>query len=308
MLRQTLTQVVAGILRTPEGILLAQRPENKQHAGLWEYPGGKVEQGESQFEALKREWHEELGMLVESATHFYTLSNAEIELNVWSIQAYRGQAEGREGQAIQYSSVQALKNLPMPGLDDRITHALTLPESLAITAPNWQSFSKFKHCLNASIQQGIRHVLFRPVNPQKDLEDWGNYAYEKLDEVGGQLILHEKSGLKQTAAHGIHISQASLMEQKLFRTDLPCSASCHDEHSLNQAEKMGCQFALLSPVKPTHSHPELTGLGWRAFSALSQTVNIPVLALGGLQCSDLSQAKLHHGLGVAGIRGFWPVF
>ena len=65
-------QVVVGIAVDDVGCLLVnQRPTGKDYAGQWEFPGGKIEHGESPFEALKREWHEEMGVIVTEARHLF---------------------------------------------------------------------------------------------------------------------------------------------------------------------------------------------------------------------------------------------
>lgn len=85
--------VAAGVLCDAAGrVLLAERPAGKHLAGSWEFPGGKVEAGESPFAGLKRELHEELGVVVEAAhplvrlTHSYP--NLDIDLDVWLVTSY----------------------------------------------------------------------------------------------------------------------------------------------------------------------------------------------------------------------------
>ncbi|MFZ0789419.1 MAG: thiamine phosphate synthase, partial [Chromatiaceae bacterium] len=83
-------------------------------------------------------------------------------------------------------------------------------------------------------------------------------------------------------------------------------ASCHSAAELARAAALGLDYALLSPVKPTASHPETQALGWDGFAALTDPVPLPVYALGGLDPTDLGDA-IHHGAqGIAAIRGLWP--
>jgi 8-oxo-dGTP diphosphatase len=83
-------------------------------------------------------------------------------------------------------------------------------------------------------------------------------------------------------------------------------ASCHDAAELTQAVAFGLDYALLSPVKATTSHPSANPLGWSRFSALVDPIPLPVYALGGLTPADLAEAVRHGAQGIAAIRGLWP--
>ena len=105
-------------------ILLAQRPQGKSLAGLWEFPGGKVEPGETPEETLVRELEEELGIVTRIAclapltfaSHSYETFHLLMPLYV--CRRYEGIASGREGQAIKWVRPQALRDYPMPPADE----------------------------------------------------------------------------------------------------------------------------------------------------------------------------------------------
>ncbi|WHA42846.1 8-oxo-dGTP diphosphatase MutT [Agrobacterium larrymoorei] len=105
-------------------ILLAQRPEGKSLAGLWEFPGGKVEQGETPEETLVRELEEELGIQTKVpclapltfASHTYETFHLLMPLYV--CRRYEGIPRGMEGQAIKWVKPQALRDYPMPPADE----------------------------------------------------------------------------------------------------------------------------------------------------------------------------------------------
>lgn len=105
-------------------ILLAQRPEGKSLAGLWEFPGGKVEQGETPEETLVRELEEELGIKTKVpclapltfASHTYETFHLLMPLYV--CRRYEGIPRGMEGQAIKWVKPQALRDYPMPPADE----------------------------------------------------------------------------------------------------------------------------------------------------------------------------------------------
>ncbi len=117
--------VVACALLDQDGrILLAQRPQGKSLAGLWEFPGGKVEQGETPEKTLVRELHEELGITTKIAclapltfaSHTYEAFHLLMPLYV--CRRYDGIPHGREGQNVKWVKPQSLRDYPMPPADE----------------------------------------------------------------------------------------------------------------------------------------------------------------------------------------------
>ncbi|MCA1979682.1 MAG: thiamine phosphate synthase, partial [Thiobacillus sp.] len=81
--------------------------------------------------------------------------------------------------------------------------------------------------------------------------------------------------------------------------------SCHDAAELAHAAALDADYALLSPVLPTLTHPGAPTLGWETFAALAATSPIPVYGLGGLERDDVALAQSHGAHGVALLRGAW---
>jgi 8-oxo-dGTP diphosphatase len=105
--QRPITEVAAGILLDEQGrYLLGQRPIGKPYAGYWEVPGGKIEKGESVFQALKRELQEELGIEIESSEELTVLEHdyphAYVRLHVSVIRQWSGIPVGCEGQALSW--------------------------------------------------------------------------------------------------------------------------------------------------------------------------------------------------------------
>ncbi|MEM6355739.1 MAG: (deoxy)nucleoside triphosphate pyrophosphohydrolase [Pseudomonadota bacterium] len=116
--------VAAAALIDPDGrVLLAQRPEGKAMAGLWEFPGGKVEAGETPEACLIRELSEELGVsTVESCLAPLTFASHSYEdfhllMPLYACRKWEGVARAREGQRLAWARKGALRDYPMPAAD-----------------------------------------------------------------------------------------------------------------------------------------------------------------------------------------------
>ena len=128
--RKLLLVAACALIDTDGRILLAQRPEGKSLAGLWEFPGGKVEAGETPEETLVRELNEELGIMTKVpclapltfASHSYDTFHLLMPLYV--CRRYEGIPQGREGQAIKWVRPQALRDYPMPPADEPLIPVL----------------------------------------------------------------------------------------------------------------------------------------------------------------------------------------
>lgn len=130
----TVRIVVATALLSPEGkVLMQQRPAGKQHGGLWEFPGGKVEQGETLESAVVREIDEELGVMVDPAMLFPVSFATEpplpghrpILLALFGLRDWAGEALALEpGTSVRWVTASELAGLPMPPLDVPLARAV----------------------------------------------------------------------------------------------------------------------------------------------------------------------------------------
>ncbi|HIP52853.1 MAG TPA: thiamine monophosphate synthase, partial [Chromatiales bacterium] len=108
---------------------------------------------------------------------------------------------------------------------------------------------------------------------------------------------------------GLHLNSARLMalqERPAAEEEVLVGASCHNPEELEKAGRMGLDYALLSPVLPTASHPQAQPLGWPRFAELVEAATLPVFALGGMEAGDVETARHHGAQGIAAIRGLWP--
>jgi len=308
--------VLAGALCDREGrVLLAERPAGKHLAGLWEFPGGKREPGETPLAALTRELDEELGIaLVEAAPlirvpwHYH---ERELLLDAWCVTRWRGEPRSLEGQGLQWCPpMQADPGMLAPA-DRAILQALRLPPHYLITsagaAPS--ECQQWFERIARAIEAGERLLQLRL--PQWSHEEVRAFAASLLPVArkhGAQLLLNADIEGAQMLGIGVHLTGAQLaaLDERPLPLLQVVGASCHDAAQLAQALRLEADFATLSPVMATASHPQAPPLGWARFQALAEAAAMPVYALGGVAPALLAPARAAGAQGVAGIRGFWP--
>jgi 8-oxo-dGTP diphosphatase len=125
-----LIYVVAGIIsNAKQEVLVSYRPSHVPQGNMWEFPGGKIEPGETAYDALVRELQEELNITVISAEFFarnqHVYGDRHIHLEVFKIKEYEGTPRGHEGQKIQWVSVEVLAELTFPEANQVIVKMLS---------------------------------------------------------------------------------------------------------------------------------------------------------------------------------------
>jgi 8-oxo-dGTP diphosphatase len=304
--------VVAAVLQLPDGrFLLAQRPQGKVYAGYWEFPGGKVEPGESPLQALQRELHEELGIEVTGAYPWlireFDYEHADVRLHFFRVRSWSGDPHGREAQAFAWQRIDAIDVYPLLPANGPILHALAIPETYGITGFSISEKSRALAAIDAALHRGLRLIQVRG-------KDWhhGDFAAYARDIVtrahaaGARVLINGDVELAQRCgADGVHLT-ASQLRTLASRPPLALvGASCHGGDELRRAEAMGADFAVLGPVLPTPTHPQAQSLGWPGFVAAVAGARIPVFALGGLRENDRAQSLVCGAHGLAMIRGAW---
>ena len=119
---------VAIMLNTEQQVLTSWRQLHQHQGGLWEFPGGKREPDESMFDALQREIHEELGVLVTTAAPFVRIDHdygdKQVSLDVWLVSHFTGEPHGKEGQALRWQTINELEKGEFPAANAAIIEAL----------------------------------------------------------------------------------------------------------------------------------------------------------------------------------------
>ena len=305
-------EVVAGILLRPDGqVFLASRPEGRAYAGYWEFPGGKVEPGETLHAALARELHEELGIVVTDMrrwiTRVFEYPHATVRLNFFRIYTWQGEPHPHEGQIFCWQPPEAVEVTPLLPANFAVMRGLTLPPVYAISHASALGVEVFLARLARALQQGLRLIQVRDkeMNEASRLQ-LAREIVQRARPYRARVLVNGSAELARAAgADGVHLDAAHLA-QLTQRPDVDwVGASCHSETELRRATQIGADFALLSPVLPTLTHPGATTLGWETFSNWANASPIPVYGLGGLTAADIDVASRHGAHGVALLRAAW---
>ena len=308
-----LVRVAAAVLIRADGqVLLAQRPHGKPYAGYWEFPGGKLEAGESPRAALARELREELGITVRRASPWlvqeFVYPHAHVELHFFRVFAWDGELHGHDGQAFAWQAPGRYTVAPLLPANTRILAALELPAIYGISCAADSTEEPFLARAELAFAQGLRLLQLRD-------KEW---------PLARRLVLAQRivalahrhdakvlfNGTADEARHagcdGVHWTAATLAQARSRPDRMLVAASCHTQEELARAGSLGLDFAVLGPVAATPTHPFATPLGWNGFAARMVDVRLPVYALGGLTPADLPRAIDYGAHGVALRRAAWP--
>jgi 8-oxo-dGTP diphosphatase len=303
-----LLEVAAAVIERADGaFLLAQRPAGKVYAGWWEFPGGKVHDGETAAAALARELHEELGIDVRRAypwvTRVHAYEHATVRLNFFRVTEWRGEPHPREQQAIRWQQLAQPMAKPMLPANAPVLAALALPLEYAITDAQRYGVDAMLQHLERRLLQGLKLVRVRePEMAPAALVAFSARVLELAAQAGARVTV--KSDFTLTAAAGLHCTARELMALAARPRRL-CGASVHTRAELERAMQLELDFAVLGPVKATPTHPGAVTLGWGGFAALAYGASIPLYAIGGLRREDLHDARHAGAHGLAMIRGSW---
>lgn len=309
--------VAVGVLIREDGrFLLAQRPEGKPMPGYWEFPGGKLERGESVFDALVREFDEELGVHITGAhpwaQRVVTYPHAAVRLHFWrSFEAtgeWRGAPVSREAQAFRWEDIDRLTTDPWLEGALPVKRWMQLPETYAISHAGAMGIDGFLTSLDRRLADGTPKLL-QLREPGLDAAAFASLfdaVRTRYTAHGVRLLVNSVHPSKYwSRADGVHTTASDLMRLDARPDAGWCIASCHDATELARAGALGFDAAVLGPVAPTASHPGSEVLGWDRFAAIALQTLVPVYAIGGMTAGHLGRAVEAGAHGVAMIRAAW---
>lgn len=305
--------VVAGIIKNHQNdVLIAKRHQHLDQGGLWEFPGGKREPGESSARALLRELEEEIGVTVErilpfsQITHEY--ANKIVTLEFFEVTNWMGTPLGKEGQEVRWVGQSNLHQYAFPEANDIVLKALKFPRLMLVT-PECDDEDKFIEGVRRCLSIGIACVQLRCTQCSRaKYRRIAERLTGLLQQFKAQLILNTAPEMLVDFPHaGLHLSSQMLVELTERPCDLsrPLTSVCHNHSELQKAHAINVDAVLVSPIRSTASHPQATPIGWQECANLSALARVPVFGLGGLTSADLPTAVASGCYGIAAIRGFW---
>lgn len=290
--------IAIAILLHQDQVLVGWREAQQHQGNKNEFPGGKVEEGESPVDACRREVLEEVGIDL-SEWHPFDFIRHEYDDVIVNLHIFHGAVPSSMLESIrepwQWYRRDELLSLNFPKANKAMLKRLY-----------WQKRIKISDQLSDLATLDESKLMYWRVDAtrQQQME----LAEIKLDDLSKLIVNVELwkqlNSVQQQTMGAVHLKQQQCLQ--LNKGDLQQGIryimTCHDLASVLHASRIGCDAVLLSPVKPTATHSEAQPLGWQAFAEIAQQVDIPVFALGGMQATDLQEAKQHFAYGIAGIR------
>jgi len=302
---------VAVIKREDGKVLFAERPAGKACAGEWEFPGGKVEPNETPRQALDREIKEELAINITEARPWLTLSHnyphACVLLHFFIVSCWTGQEHAQEGQKLSWQNLSNLTISPLLAANGPIIKALLLPDIYAISAADEMGVEKFLLRLPIAIKNGLKILQIRETSMTAcQLKQFVDRVLPITAPANVTTLINSAMPREQQKRFsGLHLTSHHLM-QLVQRPDFECvGASCHNRHELERAIQLKLDFAVLSPVNRTLSHPEAIPLGLSKMRKIISNSAIPVYALGGMNLKKRVEIQSYGAHGIAMVRNAW---
>ena len=307
-----IVEVAVGVLVRPDGaVLFGQRLPGKPYAGWWEFPGGKLEAGETVTQALARELSEELGIAIEGSSPWvvreHVYPHAHVRLHFHRVDAWRGEPRSREGQALRWLKPDAIEAAPLLPAAIRVIGWLRLPPVHLISAASEIGEQAFLAALEARLRAGSAIVQLRePGMAPARFDALFRAVRARCLEHGARLLVNSRHPASYwRAADGVHLRAADLARLDRRPDVRWIGASCHDEAELGRACQLAPDYLLLGPIQATASHPGQPGIGWPRFTALAAPTSVPVYALGGLDDADGPVARRAGAHGLALRSAAW---
>lgn len=302
---------VAVIQKADGTTLFAQRPTGKACAGEWEFPGGKIEAGETARQALTREIDEELGIHITKARPWITLAHqyphAQVLLHFFIVTDWVGTEHPKEGQKLSWQMLSNLNISPLLAANGPVIKALQLPQIYAISCAKKIGEQDFLQHLTDAINNGLRLLQIREKEMTAcELKRFVDQVLPMTVPAGVKVLINSSvSHEQQLRFSGLHLNSNHLMSLDTRPNFETVAASCHNQLEVDQAIKLSLDFVVLSPILKTATHPDAIPLGYEKMQKIISKCPIPVYALGGMTADHLKDVQQHGAHGIAMLRAAW---
>jgi len=306
--------VAIGLLIKEGKVCLSLRQSHQHLADHWEFPGGKIEQGETPQEALTREFKEELGVETEGWQPLIVVpweyEKILVRLHVFKTTSFSGEPQGLEGQDVEWCLMEALSNKQFPEANKGILMALSLP-SVYMSMGEFESEQACLNQFNHALQQGVRFAQLK----SKGLEQatfirLANTLAESANASKAHLMLNAPPEWLAFVPNATGIQLSSEYAQQYQTRPIPeekwLAISTHNQQQVEHALSLGADIILISPIKATAAHADSSPLGWQTLKTIVDAIPVPVYALGGMQLEDMDEVLKSGAQGMMLTKGVWP--
>jgi 8-oxo-dGTP diphosphatase len=307
-----IVRAAAAVIQRQDGFLLmAQRPPGRGWSGWWEFPGGKIEENESPFEALQRELKEEINISANDATLWFERSyiypDKKVYIYFFKVTDWTGEITSCENQLLDWQNPSYPSVAPILPTNLFVLKSILLPPVYAITNIAEMGETLFFERLKNKLEEGLKMIQVREKNlPYQDVKRIAQKILDLAKPYQAKVLVNENEKLAlDIGADGVHYPSDSLSQLKQRPNFSICSTSCHNLEELMMAQDLNMSFAVLSPIQKTESHPTIDPVGWEFFSKCANKLDIPIYALGGMTQESLATSWRYGGHGIAMQRAIW---
>ena len=283
--------------------LLAQRPPDKVYAGYWEFPGGKVEPGETLHEALIREIEEEMGATIERAwpwlSRQFTYPHATVRLKFFQVESWRGELCPLEHSGIVWIRLGDTPPVdPVLPANGPILRALALPQRCCVLDATSLLADQLSRAVAKPTAERqllrVSHVTDLAAPQTGHVDALRNFIAEN---PATDVFIDDDQALARTVgAQGIHLTEATLRQTHARPAFDWVSASCRNESDFAHAIALGVDFVAFPVPNQVASSDSGNSTEWTNFATWIERSPIPVFiddATGTLSLNDVHPHGVH---------------